>query len=100
MAGNLLNQLFRGGSGPFGEPVHTNTHTYVRTHTQRRARTDEAAKDTDCGDADWPSGKKKVDSDVGIWDLGSKTEKQFVLVDMAESFINTWLTRTLLGLMP
>lgn len=43
---------------------------------------------------------KKVSIDVRIWDLLSKREEQFVLVDMAESFINTWLTRTLLGLTP
>ena len=77
----------------------TQTHICTHTHTHTRVHTDEAAKDTDCGDADWPS-SKKVNGDVGIWDLGSKREKQFVLVDMAESFINTWLTRTLLGLTP
>lgn len=97
MAGNLLNQLFRGGSGALGEPVHTNTHKHAHTH--RHVRTDEAAKDSDCRKADRPS-SEKVDSDVGIWDLGSKREKQFVLVDMAESFTNTWLMRTLLGLTP
>lgn len=44
--------------------------------------------------------KKRVHGDAGIWDEGGKREERFVLVDMAESFINTWLTRTLLGLAP
>lgn len=95
MAGNLLNQLFRGRKRGFRRaPVRTDTHIHADVYTQTRR-----AKDTDCRDADWPS-SEKVDSGVGIWDLGSMREKQFVLVDMAESFINTWLTRTLLGLMP
>lgn len=32
MAGNLLNQLFRGGSGAFGKPVRTNSHIRARSH--------------------------------------------------------------------
>lgn len=47
-----------------------------------------------------PSSKNRVHGDAGIWDEGGKREERFVLVDMAESFINTWLTRTLLGLAP
>lgn len=55
MAGNLLNQLFRGGSEAFGKLVHTN----IRSHTQRHVHTDEeVAKDTKCRDVGWPSSKK------------------------------------------
>lgn len=75
------------------------TRTYTFSPLRRPVHTDDAAEDSDCGDGDWPP-SKKVSIDVRIWDLLSKREEQFVLVDMAESFINTWLTRTLLGLTP
>lgn len=73
-------------------------HTYTLS-LRDSVHTDEVAKDTGFRNAGWPS-SKKVDSDFRIGDVGSKQEKPFVLVDMAESFVNTWLTSILLGLMP
>lgn len=96
MAGNLLNQLFRGGSEAFGKPVHTNTYKLSLIDS---VHTDEVAEDTEFRNVCWPS-SKKVDSNFRIEDVGSKHEEAFVLVDMAESFVNTWLTSILLGLMP
>ena len=71
------------------------------TQTRTLARTQTCAhRWGDRRDAEPAIKWNRVHSDAGIWDEGGKREERFVLVDMAESFINTWLTRTLLGLAP
>lgn len=69
MAGNLLNQLFRGGSEAFGKTVHAGKHIRSRARDMRaqtrRRRTLNVERQAGLK-------VKKVDSDFRIWDVVSK----------------------------